>query len=675
MSDEALEALAEAAGLTVRWRDVEGRINTVGPETLRAVLAAMGLACGTVAAIAGSREILARRARSLPPVLTMTVGPDGVAVPGAAVGDPWRLVLEDGSVCEGRMAAGWSGEARFPALEVAGWHVLEHGGGHSALAAAPARCNAPAAGERLWGLAVQLYALRRPGDRGAGDHGALALLGEAAARHGASCVAVSPQHALFAADPYRYGPYSPSSRLFLNALHADPALVFADAAPARRTEDGDLIDWPAVSARSLARFRALFDRHGSDPRFAAFRAREGRALEDHARFEALHAHHLAADPTLHDWRRWPEQFRDPRGAAVDAFARTHAREVAFHAFVQFLADASLAEAQRRLREAGMAIGLVSDLAVGADPSGSQAWSDPGEILTGVSVGAPPDGFSPFGQDWGLTAFSPTGLTDTGYAGFLGVLRAALRHAGGVRIDHVMGLARLWLIPPGASPREGVYARYPLEDLLRLVALESLRHDAIVIGEDLGTVPEGFRERLEAAEILGMRVLWFERDHAGRFTDPARWSRRAVAMTTTHDLPTIVGWWRGQDIAWRRRLQRFPDAATADAEESGRAGDRAALWEAMRRSGAATGDPPGEDDTGHVVDAAIRHVGASASSIAILPLEDVCALAEQPNLPGTVEGHPNWRRRLPESAPVLLARPEVEARLASFAATRRKPRAD
>lgn len=670
MTDDALEALAEAAGLAVHWRDNEGRTNTVGPETLRAVLAAMGLRCGNTAAIAESRAILAQRARSLPPVLTMTVGPDGVAVPGAAVGDPWRLALEDGSVRAGRMDAGWSGEARLPALEVPGWHVLEHGDGQSALAAAPARCVAPAEGERLWGLAVQLYALRRAGDRGAGDHGALALLGEAVARHGASCLAVSPQHALFAADPYRYGPYSPSSRLFLNALHADPALVFADAATAGG-DDGDLIDWPAVSARSLASFRALFDRHADDPRFAAFRAREGAALEDHARFEALHAHHLAADPTLYDWRRWPEPFRNPRGAAVDAFARAHPREVAFHAFAQFLADASLAEAQRRLRAAGMSTGLVSDLAVGADPSGSQAWSRPEEILTGVSVGAPPDGFSPLGQDWGLTAFSPTGLADSGYAGFLGVLRAALRHAGGVRIDHVMGLARLWLVPPGASPREGVYARYPLEDLLRLVALESLRHGAIVIGEDLGTVPDGFRERLEASEILGMRVLWFERDQTDGFTDPARWSRRAVAMTTTHDLPTIVGWWRGQDIAWRRRLQLFPDSATADAEEAVRERDRSTLWEAMRRSGAAAGDPPDEGDAGRVVDAAIRHVGASASAIAILPIEDACAVAEQPNLPGTVDGHPNWRRRLPDSTSALLARPEVEARLAALAQTRRR----
>jgi 4-alpha-glucanotransferase len=666
VSDPALHALAEAAGLAVTWRDTAGRTNTVGAETLRAVLGAMGLPADSAAAIAEARAELARRARTLPPVLTLSVGPEGAAVPGAAVGDPWRLALEDGSAREGRLLEGWSGEARLPPLDVPGWHRLELGARAVLVAAAPPRCVALPEGARPWGLAAQLYALRRRGDRGVGDHGALVALGEAAARRGADCIAVSPQHALFAADPHRFGPYAPSSRLFLNPLHADPALVFADAAPTPG-DDGALVDWPAVSARTLAAFRALHARHRDDPRFAAFRAREGQGLEDHARFEALHAHHVAGEPTLYDWRRWQPELRDHRSAAVAACARAHAEEVGFHAFLQFLADASLAEAQRRLRAAGMAIGLVSDLAVGADPAGSQAWSRPEQILTGVSVGAPPDGFSPLGQDWGLTAFSPTALRETGFAGFLGVLRAALRHAGGVRIDHIMGLVRLWLVPPGAQPREGVYVRYPLEDLLRLIALESWERRAIVIGEDLGTVPEGFRERLEAAGILGMRVLWFERDAAGAFTDPALWSRRAVAMTTTHDLPTVLGWWQGRDIAWRSELALFPDAAVAEAETQARLRDRIALWDAMCRSGAAAGPPP-QDATVEVVDAAVRHVGAAASSLALLPLEDVAALAEQPNLPGTVDGHPNWRRRLPETAERLLDGTAGD-RCAAFAATR------
>ncbi|MFQ3623292.1 MAG: 4-alpha-glucanotransferase, partial [Acetobacteraceae bacterium] len=421
MTDAALAALAEAAGLSVDWRDTAGRRNTVGPETLRAVLAAMGFPADSDAAIAESRAALARRAATLPPVLTLTVGADGMAVPDGTIGERWRLALEDGTTREGTLTAGWSGEARLPGLDTPGWHRLELGDREVVVAAAPPRCVALPEHARAWGLAVQVYALRRAGDRGVGDHGALALLGEAAARHGAACLAMSPQHALFAADPHRFGPYSPSSRLFLNPLHADPSLVFADAAEPMAAVDGDLVDWPGVSARTLARFRALFTRHAADPRFAAFRAREGAALRDHARFEALHAHQVAQH-AAYDWRRWPAPLRDPASAAVAAFACEHADEVAFHEFVQFLADASLAETQRRLRAAGMAIGLITDLAVGADPAGSQAWSRPEQILNGVSVGAPPDAFSPLGQDWGLTAFSPTALVDTGFAGFLGVLR-------------------------------------------------------------------------------------------------------------------------------------------------------------------------------------------------------------------------------------------------------------
>ena len=375
MSDAALATLAEDAGLEVEWRDNAGRLNTVVPETLRAVLAAMGFPANTPAAIVGSRAALARRAATLPPVLTLTAGPDGVAVPGAAVGDRWRLALEDGTAREGTLIEGWSGEARLPGLDTPGWHGLELGDHRVALAVAPPRCVALPEHARAWGLAAQVYALRRAGDRGVGDHGALAALGEAAARQGAACLAMSPQHALFAADPHRFGPYSPSSRLFLNPLHADPSLVFADAPTDVSAENGDLVDWPAVSARTLAGFRALFARHAGDPRFADFRAREGEVLRDHARFEALHAEQVAQH-RAYDWRRWPAPLRDPLSIEVAAFARARADAVAFHEFVQFLADASLAETQRRLREAGMAIGLITDLAVGADPAGSQAWSRP-----------------------------------------------------------------------------------------------------------------------------------------------------------------------------------------------------------------------------------------------------------------------------------------------------------
>ena len=251
------------------------------------------------------------------------------------------------------------------------------------------------------------------------------------------------------------------------------------------------------------------------------------------------------------------------------FARDNPAEVAFHAFCQWLADASRGAAQQAARDAGMPIGLIADLAVGTDGGGSHAWSHQRAILPDVTVGAPPDVFSPLGQDWGLTAFSPLEMRAGGFGAFLELARAAFRHSGGVRVDHAMGLQRLWVVPRGAGPGEGAYLQYPVDDLVRLLALESHRHRAIVIGEDLGTLPEGFHGRMEKAGILGMKVLWFEQEQDGRFRAPRHWPRNATAMTTTHDLPTVVGWWQGRDITWRAELDRFPDAATAQREEARR----------------------------------------------------------------------------------------------------------
>ncbi len=237
-----------------------------------------------------------------------------------------------------------------------------------------------------------------------------------------------------------------------------------------------------------------------------------------------------------------------------------------------------------------------------------------------------------------------------------MLRSALRPAGGVRIDHAMGLSRLWVVPTGASSAHGTYLAMPERDLLRLLRLESSRHKAIVLAEDLGTVPDGFSDRLEASGIDGMRVLWFERDGA-RFEAPRQWRRHASAMTSTHDLPTLAGWWRGRDLDWNERLGR----AGADARDE-RARDRAALWQTMRDSGVATGDQPADWDTHRFADAATAHVGACASELVMLPLEDALALDEAPNLPGTTDQHPNWRRRLPGDAGALLDDEQVEARL-------------
>ncbi len=668
MSDDPLLRLADRAGVASRWKDVHGEWHDVAPDTLRAVLAALGLPSGTASDLEASLATLAKGSSSLPPLVTAEAGqPIAFTIaPGR-----FRLVLEDGTLRDGT-AEDQDGCAVLPAVDLPGYHRLTLGGQETVLAVAPRRCfsvadAAPAA--RPWLLAVQLYSLRRPGDAGLGDFGALQdLIGPAAAR-GASGVAISPVHAQFSADPDRFSPYSPSSRMLLNVLHT--RLDVPHDAEAQRLEAAEFVDWPAAARKRLTALRTLFDAASPAMRaeLDAYRTEQGDTLETHARFEALQAHYFRADTPLWHWRSWPEQYRDPSSPAVAKFAADHANEVAFHAFMQWQASLSMSAAQQSARDAGMPIGLVADLAVGADSGGSHCWSRQAETLLGLSIGAPPDLLSPQGQNWGLAAFSPRGLVLNGFGAYLEMLRSTMRHAGGVRIDHALGLARLWVVPDGASAAHGAYISFPIDDMLRLIAIESHRHRAIVLAEDLGTVPDGFQERLEAAGMLGMRVLWFER-HQDRFTSPRIWTKGAAAMTSTHDLPTVAGWWAGRDLEWRGKLGLLGDEANQQHEQDLRARDRSALWDTMLDSGAAHDGLPNPNEADRIADACARHIGGSACDLAVLPVEDALALTEQPNLPGTLDEHPNWRRRLPGPAGALLDAPAVAARLAGLTDARK-----
>uniref|UniRef100_UPI001575087A 4-alpha-glucanotransferase n=1 Tax=Sphingomonas bacterium TaxID=1895847 RepID=UPI001575087A len=402
---------------------------------------------------------------------------------------------------------------------------------------------------------------------------------------------------------------------------------------------------------------------------ARFRRHGGDELERHARFDALHARFFAATGAT-GWQGWPAAYHDPAGAAVARFAGEASDEVAFHAFCQWLVGESLEAAQRAARAAGMAIGLIADLAVGMDSGGSHAWSRRDELLGGLSIGAPPDRLGPDGQDWGITGFSPTALRRTGFDAFIATLRAAIDRAGGIRIDHALGLSRLWVIPAGARSGDGVYLTMPMADLMRVIAIESTRARAIVIGEDLGTVPPGVREAMGERAMLGMRVLPFERDGDGRFVPPAGYGLETVAMTGTHDLPTIAGWWRARDIDWTWDLGRTSRAPDEAADRAARDDDKAAFWTAAVDARVAGGTEPSPDEADRAVDAAVAFVGSTASVLAIVPMEDIAGVVEQPNVPGTIDEHPNWRRRMPAATAQVLARPGVVARIAGLAAGRR-----
>ena len=614
MNEEAVLARARAVGIAVDWTDAMGRPQRVRTEALRRLLEALD----------------GVDAPSTPPLLTARIGRP-IAIAGLDADHAAELALEDGGVKAVTIRAG-----TLPGIAQPGYHRLRFAGREIILAVAPPRCvtlQDIGGGERMWGVAAQVYSLRRAGDGGIGDVGAVRDLAEAAARHGADAVALSPVHSLFPHDPGRCGPYSPSSRLFLNPLYADPAATFdagvvaADEALERAT----LIDWGAAGAAKFARLRALFDEFDQVDtpllcEFELFVAEGGEALLQHARFEAEQA---ATGPVSGSER--------------------------YQLFLQWITARSFAAAQQAAKAAGMRIGLLSDLAIGMDRAGSHAWARQSDLLMGLSIGAPPDAFNPHGQDWGLTGFSPGALVATGFDPFLATLRAALAHAGGVRIDHIMGLMRLWLIPRGHPASEGAYLAYPLEDLLNLLALESHRHRAVVIGEDLGTVPPGFRARLRRAGIAGMDVLWFERTRLN-FRKPSLWRADAVAMTTTHDLPTVAGWWSGEDIRTRRAL-----GLGASGEDQARAQDRTRLWRAFANAGLDGGMPPA-DQPAHAVDAALGYVAQARSPLMLAPLEDLLGLVEQPNLPGTIDEHPNWRRRLEPPARELFEAPAVRARV-------------
>ncbi|RYF39641.1 MAG: 4-alpha-glucanotransferase, partial [Comamonadaceae bacterium] len=634
MADPDLRALAEAAGIAVEWTDTFGTTREVSDDTLRALLKSLALPAANPQQCQASLAQLSGASGSgapLPPMVTCWSG-DAAILPSAQPGDgTYEIRLEAGGLVHGRLA---TNDAGLPATErllaervPPGYHRLVMGAGETTLAVAPRRCHSVAdalasrAGAeegspggntgsgKAWGLAAQLYSLRRAGGNGMGDFTALDQLARSAAAHGASALAISPVHAMFSADPSRFSPYGPSSRLFLNVLHIDPARVLGEAALAAalqelrgsdaalvRLESRPLIDWPNAARLKLAVMRRLFEqfrRGAGDAAFDAFCAAGGQALSDHARYEVLDAwlRRQQGDANQGDWRRWPAAYRDPRAATVEAFAKTQAEEVLFHQFLQWQAHVGLQQAQDAATGAGMAIGLVADLAVGADPGGSQAWGLQTAMLEGLTVGAPPDLLAPQGQNWGLGALSPRALREQGFQPWLDMLRANMRSAGGIRIDHVLGLMRLWLVPQGETSAAGAYLHYPLDDMLRLTALESVRHKAIVIGEDLGTVPPGFSEQLAGMGILGIRALWFQREGQA-FMPPAAWPADAMATTSTHDLATVAGWWVARDIDWRERLGLLGPDSSGTAQRLEREGDRTALSDALHAAGctASTAEP-------------------------------------------------------------------------------------
>lgn len=540
------------------------------------------------------------------------------------------------------------------------------------------RCHLPtvlAEGGRLWGLSVQLYSLRSQRNWGIGDFTDLTRLIDIVAATGGDFIGLNPLHALFPDAPTLISPYSPSHRGFLNVLYIDveaaPGFAACEAVQCRVTSaefrqrlaglrESSLVDYPAVAALKLETLRMIFEhqRQQGDAGYAAFaawRQAQGEALERFALFEALQAHFRAQDPTCWGWPAWPAEFHDPAGPAVAAFAGEHGEDIEWHAWLQWVADQQLAAAARHAREHGMAIGLYRDLAVGAHPGGAEVWHWQ-EVFAigngGAHTGAPPDELNLLGQDWGLPPLIPHRLRASGFAPFLEVLNANMRHAGAMRIDHVMGLMRLFWVPSDTPATEGAYVNYPFETLLGLVARASQNNACLVIGEDLGTVPDGFRDRLHAATVLSYHPLIFARYSDGNFRLPRDMPRQALVCASTHDLPTLAGFWQGVDLDVRTQLMLFPNSETRERLITERDWDRGRLLWALEREGllpAGVSKDPTQlaELTPPLIAALHAYLARSPAMLLAIQPEDIFACREQINVPGTLEDqHPNWQRKLP-----------------------------
>ena len=706
----ALDTLAERNGVEHEFVDAHGRVRLTPEETKRALLAAMGVDANDEATATKALAALDHKewGRSLPPVHVASRSGGALSIPlslptGAGTVS-WRLNLEDGGEKQGESdftAMALVDRHRLDGLVIErrtlmldddvpfGYHriTVQPGDTTASLIVTPGRCWLPPAieeGHKLWGLAAQLYLLRSEENWGIGDYADLRRLVEILVARGADVVGLNPLHAMFLDAPEHASPYSPASRLLLNILNIDvtglpefaacPAAQAVIASPAFRQKiaacrDASLVDYTAVATLKLEVLNRLFDdfwSNGDSERrraFERFRRERGAAFERSCLFQALRQHFAAMGPEKADWRNWPQPYQDPQSPAVARFARDHEALVTFRTWMQWLADRQLATAAEAA--GSMAIGLYRDLAVGADPSGAETWASQRAVVSAAQVGAPPDIYNTAGQDWGLPPFHPRALREEAYASFIELVRANMRHAGGLRIDHVMALQHLYWVPRGQSPASGAYVRYPLDDLVGILALESHRNRCLVVGEDLGTVPEGFRERMAAAGILSYRVLFFEKDESG-FLPPERYPELALSVVGSHDLPTLRGWWEGADIDLRHRLHLVPDADVSEAREQ-RAIDRRQLLNALHRAGMI----PTEEtaDTEAVVEAAHRFLARSRSALAIAQMDDLTGEVDPVNVPTTSDEHPNWRRRLSLSIEDFARHPRFQAVSAIFSAER------
>lgn len=664
------------------YTDISGQQHGISEQTRQLLLTAMG------------DNAAKTHHAPLPAVQVFTE--TNVTVTLAGNGDYlWTLTTEQGSKITGECSAGQS--LAFPASLPQGYHSLslsqrqQHW--HCQLIIAPATCYQPdslTSGQKLWGTCIQLYTLRSLNNWGIGDFADLQKILTETAHCGGGFVGLNPLHALYPAVAENASPYSPSSRQWLNIIYIDVNGVedFQLSREAeiwwtkdstqhqlRQMRDAELVDYSAVMALKLTAlsiaWRKFSQRHNHDKLmrdFRQFAEQGGDSLYWHSVYDALHQQLIGRNPGWQNWSQWPAEYQHKESPQVRLFCHDHASEIEFYSWLQWLAQRQLAACREVCQNSAMPLGLYRDLAVGVAQYGAATWSDPELYCLTASIGAPPDPLGPQGQNWQLAPVNPHQLPARAYQPFIELLRANMRYCGALRIDHVMSLMRLWWIPAGKTATEGAYVHYPVDDLLAILALESQRHQCIIIGEDLGIVPQSLRDKLLASGICSYKVLYFETDQQQGLPNPHHWCKQALATVNTHDLPTLRGYWNANDLTLGKHLGIYTTEQLPALYQQ-RLQKKQRIVNGLCHQHCLPAHMKNKTDklsmTPALRCAIYRYMASCHSALLGVQPEDWLDMAQPVNIPGTDQQYPNWRRKLSQGLDEIFMEPAIRRLLTTL----------
>lgn len=692
MDSKRLDNAAQAAGIAANYINAHGLPQAIAADTKLRLLEAMSRA-------AAPKKVAVT---PLPNVQVFTAG-SKMVLPLEGHGEfTWVLTTEAGKQHKGQAVAG--NKLTLPAKLPEGYHDLTISQNEQhwqcRVIVAPKRCFEPEAllqDKKLWGACVQLYTLRSAHNWGIGDFGDLQRMLVDVAKRGGSFIGLNPIHALYPANPESASPYSPSSRRWLNVIYIDVNAVddflLSDEAQTwwhmpttqqslKMARDAQWVDYSTVTVLKMAALRMAWKqfllRDARDEvvqAFNAFVAEGGDSLYYQAAYDALHAYQVKEDQMRWGWPVWPEGFRDAHNPEVKAFCREHSDDVNFYLWLQYLAHTQFETCWLTSQDFKMPVGLYRDLAVGVAEGGSETWCDRELYCLKASVGAPPDILGPLGQNWGLPPMDPHVITARAYAPYIELLRANMTNCGALRIDHVMSMLRLWWIPYGETADKGAYVHYPVDDLLSILALESKRHNCMVIGEDLGTVPVEIVGKLRDSGVYSYKVLYFEHDNEKQFRSPKTWPKQSMAVATTHDLPTLRGYWESGDLTLGKTLGLYPDEEMLSELYQDRERAKQGLLEGLHKYGClpkrAGHNAAMMSMTDTLNRGMQRYIADSNSALLGLQPEDWLGMAEPVNIPGTSYQYKNWRRKLSTSLEKMFADEQVNKLLKDLDKRRKK----